>query len=303
MNYKSFYSFFLERYAGSKKLRKIWYHGTSSTFLNSILKNGLKVDTKRKSWDVDEDSSFENIDRTSYGGVYLTTNLGTASSASYRAKQKFAGEKIIVISELQTKTLVSDEDDFSSFHKYNIKNAAYFYFLLKNGFSNSQEKREYITNRNKWISEKLNYILLDHADINPSLLRKIEKLLKTVGWFSVIQRATAYLPDYSFGTQTKEYPEKDKAEKDYRNFIDQLTKLIRLYPRKEFGRETGRSLQDISFSGSNKILAIVQMVENGKEQNYRTDLILLYGELPEKFIKDFKELYNPKMNVIDGRRK
>lgn len=303
MNYKKFYSFFLERYSGSNNLRRIWYHGTSSVFLKSILKNGLKADTKKKVWDKDEDSSFDSIDKTSYGGIYLTTNLGTASISSFTAKEKFGGEKIIVITELQTKTLVSDEDDFLSFHKINITNASRFYFLLKNGFENIQQKREYIIKRNEWITQKLNYILLDIPDIKPPLIKKIKELLKDVGWFSVIQRATAYVPEYSFDSESKEYPSKQKGENDYRNFIDQLTKLLKLYPRRNHFRVTGRSLNDITFSGKNKIVAIVQMVENDKNQNFRTDLILLYGSLPEKFIKDFKEKYNPSMNVIDGRKK
>lgn len=305
MNYKKFYSIFYERYSGSKQLRKIWYHGTSSTFLDSILKNGLKAETKKKSWDKDEDASYETVDRTSYGGVYLTTNLGVASNSAYRAVEKFGGNKIIVITELQTKTLVSDEDDFLSFSKTRHMNSAgYFYFGKVKGFDDEQEQQEYNEFRDEWVKEKLNYILMDHPEINKILLEKIKNLLQDVGWFSVLQRTAAYIPDYSFGNikNPKDYPSKEKAEKEYRDFIDQLTKLIRLYPRREFGRETARSLTDIVFRGSNRIVAIVEMIQNAKEQNYRTDLILRYGSLPEKFVNDFKEKYNPEMNVADGRR-
>ena len=304
MNYKSFYNIFCERYSGSKQLRKIWYHGTSSVFLDSILKNGLKSQTKQKSWDKDEDASYEIVDRTSYGGVYLTTILGVASNSAHNTVEKFGGNKIIVIAEIQTKTLVSDEDDFLSFSKLrNMNVAGYFYLGKTKGFDDEQEQKEYDDHRDEWVKEKLNSILMDHPEINEILLEKVKKLLTDVGWFAVLQRTASYIPEYSFGTNTQDYPTKEKAEKEYREFIDRLTKLIRLYPRREFGRETARSLYDLSFSGSNRIVAIVQMVSNGKEQNYRTDLILRYGSLPQKFKTDFKQKYNPEMRMIDGRRK
>ena len=305
MNYKTFYKVFLERYSGSKQLRKIWYHGTSSIFLNSIFKNGLKVDTKQKSWDSDKDASYEIVDRTSYGGIYLTTNLATANSAAYRTCNKFGGKNIIVISELQTKTLVSDEDDFLSFHSYrDMSGAGYFYLGITRGFDDSQEKKEYFQFRNKWIKEKLNNIILRYPDINKILLSKISKLLRNIGWFRMIQRAAAYIPEHSFNMVNKEdYPSKEKAEKEYREFIDKLTKLMRLYPRQTHGRETARSLKDITFRGSNRIVCIVELVSRSQEENYRTDVILLYGKIPDKFEQDFKNLYNPTMNVIDNTRK
>lgn len=304
MNFKDFYKIFYERYSGSKKLRKIWYHGTSSTFLNSILKNGLKSETKQKSWDSDPDANYNIPDRTSFGGIYFTENLGTAVSSAFRTCEKFGGDRIVVVTELQTKTLISDEDDFISFPNYDINTANYFYLGISKGFDSDSEEKEYYEYRDKWIKEKLNSIIMDYPDINDVLLKKIEELLKNTGWFSILQRAAAYFPEQSWKDidNFKDYPDKQKAEKDYRTFIDLLTKLMKLYPRKTTGRQTSRILTDVGYKGSNKILAIIEFVFNGKDKDYKTEIILRYGSIPEEFKKDFKSHYNPDMKITDGRR-
>ena len=62
-------------------LRSIWYHGSSIKNLRSIVAQGLIPDPKERNWADDPDASIGNPSRASYGGIYVTRNLMTATSA------------------------------------------------------------------------------------------------------------------------------------------------------------------------------------------------------------------------------
>ena len=90
---------------GRKKVTDM-YHGTSSEFFDSIMKHGLLPEVGHSSYgSVNDDPAF-----VSYGGVYLTKNLGTAAGAALDAAQKHGGKPMIVTVQYVAGSSGIDED-------------------------------------------------------------------------------------------------------------------------------------------------------------------------------------------------
>ena len=307
MNYKDFYCNLHERYAGSENLRGIWYHGTSTKYLKSILSQGLVPYPKEKSWDVDPDASSVTLDRTTYGGVYVTKNLLSSFSAAYRTATKTKGNRLIVIMDIQSKSLIADEDDLSNkFVHYNQTLALWAYKIIKYG-SEYPEYISYIKEKRKSFAEGMLVDLKSYFYINnPRLETILKKLIETEGYEAMVTRIAAYLnmDNYydvemwrrNWGYKEKEKikhipnpPSKSEGERIFRSFIDKLTRLLKFIPRIDTFSTKGRSLEPIRFSGSNKIICIVELVS---QPNYSDKIKIHYGKLPDDFVKQYKERVN-----------
>ncbi len=287
MNFKEF---FLERYGNQRKLEGIWYHGTSAKFLPSILKNGLRIDTKEKSWGEDPDSSLYSIDRTSYGGVYITRTLHIATGAAFRIAHRTDSNRLIVIMNIQPKTLLADEDDFAHTFAGPISTDidTHNYKELKYHSPNGQISPETKKDRQKWVTDKLRKIYYLVGELHPTLLTRLTNLITDEGYFAYVTRVASYISKDEWRSlwdlrEIKEddippLPTSKEGEQIFRTFIDKVTRLLKHVPKK--GSETGRSLQNIGFSGTNKILAIVEMLGISR-------LHVRYGKLPTDFIRAY----------------
>jgi hypothetical protein len=95
----------------------IMYHGTSTgpnnEILHSILKEGLNPEAKKQSFDVQEDKLIEERSLESLGGVYFSVNPFDLRKFSQITKQKFGGNRLGVIAQIETRTpsVTIDEDD------------------------------------------------------------------------------------------------------------------------------------------------------------------------------------------------
>ena len=91
---------------------KVMYHGTSSKFLKNILSNGLVPNPKQKAWDEDKDAETNpgQITRRSVGGVYFANNFLTATSSAKTTVDKFGGEELVIIANIQERSAFADED-------------------------------------------------------------------------------------------------------------------------------------------------------------------------------------------------
>lgn len=89
----------------------LMYHGTSSKFLRSILKQGLLPNSKEGRW-VEEDKGASELRRSrrSYGGVYFTRNLMTAKSSATNFDRRH--NPIIVCAMIQPAAAIPDEDNY-----------------------------------------------------------------------------------------------------------------------------------------------------------------------------------------------
>ena len=90
------------------------YHGTSSAFLRTILKQGIVPDPKEKKWAEDPHVSSASVSRVSLPGSYWTSNLMTAQSSSTNTTGKFPGNPIIIIAMISEGSAFADEDSITS---------------------------------------------------------------------------------------------------------------------------------------------------------------------------------------------
>jgi len=323
MEYKSFYSnLFQERHGGAEKERGIWYHGTSMKKVPTIMSRGLdpNVSPKNKSWGSDPNVDVLNLDKTSYGGVYVTKNLSSATSAAQRtSRQDKNVHRAIIVLSLQPRSLTADEDDFASRLKDlkgsmagSVYHVIYPYMWETYGVSDHIEKwhEQY---KNEWCDSAIQSLFYDFKLDDPRLKAVVRQMLYDEGYKAMLTRNVSYLKkidsqsdywewrkayadvmglkDYGEEVNIPDPPPSSVGEKTYRAFIDKLTRTMKHKARHGFTgsfSKTARSMEPIKFSGSNKIVAIVELVPS-KESQYREDVRVLYGELPEDFVSQWKD--------------
>jgi hypothetical protein len=178
---------------------------------------------------------------------------------------------------------------------------AYLYFSIltnKNAGNIETEKNDYTNRCIQYLSKRLN-------DIPNELKEQVEKLTYD-GWQYALCRQAAYLNDSDIKSfinmsgnlpDSKEMydklrsmlPDKQEAERNYKNYIDKATRtlknLSRQYSIKFKDRShTARSLNNIGYSGSNKIISIVQVY--GNQQKIKQ----IYGQVPSQFMSDWAKV-------------
>jgi len=108
--------------------KEIMYHGTSTVFLKEILSQGMNPNPKKKMWDEEgtdnkgrtRDKDFSGWSQTrsleSLQGTYFTGNAGTASLSAQNTSQKFGGNRLYIVAQIETRTqsVLPDEDDIAS---------------------------------------------------------------------------------------------------------------------------------------------------------------------------------------------
>ncbi len=311
-----------ERYGGAAKEIGIWYHGTSTKLLPKILSQGLIPDPKQRSWDKDE-TSIVSASRKSIGGIYVTTNLGTATSSALRVAQRDKAERLIVIMELQPRSLIADEDDVghTTGIQDHLSDSAYHhiypYFLE---FYPEQfkwkDEADYMqraeAQKLDWVKrawERMTFDLRAKGPVRPELEKRVKELLFNEGYRTMLARNVAYVGDQgswdrghyksdwsrAFGEYDTEppIPDKEKAEADWLAFKDKLTRTLKdkARPLKAGAWSDnieGRLMGPVGYTGTNRIVCIVEEV-TAREPDYHSRLIVHYGKPPEKFLKDWQE--------------
>ena len=304
LSFKEFYNLITEhkKSRGAKKLRDIWYHGTSALYLNDILKNGLITNPEKRSWDTDPDVGFNSFDRTSYGGIYLTKKLGTSISSANRTARKSDSNSIIVICYIQPKTLLADEDDVvTGSLKINdsFQVLAFLYKIYKYGTNYEDNKESYIAIRDNWVKNQLyhfNYMLGDL--LTPKLTELLKEFLENDLWNAALTRYVSYINDYDWNrewrdTEAPPLPTQKEGEEKFRSSINRLTNLLKRFTISNKFITLGRSMQNIGYRGSNRIICIVEMNKKGN------DLKTHYGNPPLEFLKKYREFHGK--FTIDGK--
>lgn len=322
MNYKDFFQdIFRERYGGSLQERGIWYHGTSMKRVPSILSSGLNpnIPQKRRSWGNDPNVDILNLDKTSYGGVYVTQNLVTATSAGFRTARQDKTNEALVIMELQPRSLVADEDDFASrlMHlKPHLHGSIYhsIYPYMWEIYGASSYYKEYADkNKEEWVKNSLDSLFYDFKISNPKFREFVRKMLYDEGYRVMLIRTVSYLKknesrsdywewrkayadvhgmkDYGEEQNIPDPPSPQQGERRFRQFIDKITRTMKHKARHMFTgsfSKTARSLDPIGFTGSNRILAVIEIMKSATEQ-YGDDIRILYGNLPDDFKKQWEQ--------------
>lgn len=299
----------------------IMYHGTSSVFLRSILKNGLVPNPAKKRWDADEQENQSVFNRASLDGSYWASNYMTASSSATNTRNKFGGNSIILIAQIAEQSSYADEDSIDN----DIKSAmnqtvaeirpgirADFWLTLGPEYF-GQDASE----RNKVRTIFMNKLhdTLKTSDKHPPN-RKITDGLLDVLMLRTIAYETRNGMQVSHWVPDRDMPEIppiQEIEKTLTFYRDQLTRTYRktaLHTEDMFNH-TLRVPMTVGFSGANKILWIIQeqkykWIKNGKGLNGGDEMtvepmILLYGtpNLPDDFLNQYKARIGKFPGLVD----
>ena len=310
-----------ERYGGAAKEISIWYHGTSMKRVPSILARGLdpNVPQKNKSWGSDTYTDASNLDKSSYGGIYVTRNLMTALSSASRTARQDKTNRSVVILQLQPRTLIADEDDIAIRIMHLNRNVAgsifhSIYPYMWEVYGIPHYHREYADEtKTKWVKEAMESLFHDLKIDDIRFKGEVQRLLYNEGYRAMLTRTVSYLDKakshseyyewrkaYADVNKLEDYgPEQDipmpphpkEGERIFRQFVDKLTRTMKHKARHLFTGSfcrTGRSLEPITFHGKNKIIAIVETL-NSKTQQYHEDIKIIYGQLPSDFEEQWKD--------------
>jgi RNA:NAD 2'-phosphotransferase (TPT1/KptA family)/8-oxo-dGTP pyrophosphatase MutT (NUDIX family) len=301
--------------------RQIFYHGSSVKNLRSILSQGLIPEVKEKNWQEDEDTGFSAPSRVSYGGIYVTRNVRIARGAPQdRVAQ---GAALVVCMELQPNTFYMDEDDINlqmNAPLGELSGSNYipgYYIAMTHPGVNASMDTWLEKYRNKFIEAfvKKSNMLFRNEDqpIHPGLEDRMRELLPAM-WQASLGRLTAHqakgmrawdvsaayrevfeeVGDEPIPAKEELFPTVAEAEKSFMVESEKLTRAMRLLaqPREEKFRNTARVTEPIGYSGSNHILAVVEIRDGHKYHKNPedvVDLVVHYGKLPEDFIQQYEE--------------
>lgn len=262
----------------------VMFHGTSSVFLDSILKNGLTATPAKKHWD--SSNRQITVDRPSLEslpGVYMTADIMTSFGHASRTVGKFGGNKLIVIMKITPQSNVADEDYVSKvFHRArkrfgvgSLDDVALFH---RNKRSQKYHFRKIIpelhsmltNNPNMPIDEKLWFEFLA-AVVNREYAhrsqRDIDYFLK---WRGEILPPQPTIP---------------ASEEQYRLALDKITRRYTqsaLDMKPSYGDfyldHSARNLNDIGYRGNNRIIAIVEMISDEYDRTQKA--LVKYGTPP-----------------------
>lgn len=179
----------------AKEGRSVWYHGTDIKNLKSILSKGLiPMPKEKRAWGShSRQSNPRQISLESFGGTYVTRNLMSAVSSSK------SNPKLLIIMELQPRTLFSDEDNFTNqlvFERHDRDMLALYYALKydENDSGVQEEFEKYYTKKTEMLFDP------EYGDIDPQRLKNtsFSKNLKSLlfaFWKAWIVRSVSLITD------------------------------------------------------------------------------------------------------------
>ena len=277
------------------------------------------VSPKNKSWGSDPNVDVLNLDKSSYGGIYVTKNLSSATSAAFRISRIDKENRAVVILLLQPRSLVADEDDIAgrimhlkSYMAGSVYHSIYPYMWEIYGAPDYH--KEYADkSKDEWVDTAINSLFFELKIDDPRFREEVRKLLYNEGYKVMLIRTMSYLKkkdshtdywewrkayadvhkmkDYGEEYNIPDPPPSAKGERLFRAFVDKLTRTMKHKARHSYTgsySKTARSLEPITFSGKNRIVAIVELV-NSKDTLYSEDVKILFGELPEDFKQQWRE--------------
>jgi hypothetical protein len=287
------------------------YHGTSSRNLSSILSEGLVINPKEKVWETDPYASFHNPSRASIGGIYFTKNLMTAISSSTNAvKDKYNENRIIVIGEIKPGSLMADEDTLpSSISQIRMPDAVpneSISCYLWADINNEPISADLISAKNLYIQTCINRIeeILGNK-LHENLKNRLIEIFDE-GFIIALKRQVSHVDPYWYknsiervlGRDKKiEQPSKDDAEEEYSNYLNKITRTLRVLAISEISGKnvlrSGRIEHNIKYSGGNKIVGILKLPPPYDKSPYKNIKIIYepVGGIPQEALDDFINQY------------
>lgn len=288
------------------------YHGTGLKNLQSILSQGLVINPKEKVWGEDPYSSFNFPSRVSVGGTYFTKNLMTAISSSRNANKDKKNDIIVIMAQLMPGSLLADEDSLpSAISQIRMPDAAphesiscYLWADLHLDPNNADllsAKKLYVNNCLDRIDQELEHNRA--KKMHPSLKERMSEIF-TDGFSIALQRQVSHIDDYHYKRcietalgrdQFINQPSKSESEQKYSEYLDKITRALRILALSEisapYGIKPARIEHDIGYSGKNKIIAIFRISAAMGNKEYE----IIYQDpegIPPEAMEDFISQYN-----------
>ena len=286
------------------KFRKphIMFHGTSTKFLRSILKNGIQPRPKEKTWADDEQQVQQSFSRASLEGSYWSSNLMTATSSASNTRRKVGGDDLLVIAQIAEQSAYADEDLIGYALSQSLNNTVHdmhpgirqdFYMVLGHDLYDEPKNKE-----------RVQTVFRDHLH---QLLGGIEKHEPNKEFFNelldtLVKRSIAY--EFKSGMSrdlwiknVPDLPSISDIERHVNDLREQLTRSYRAtaLDRSQFSHNLRIALP-VGFSGSNKILQILEIPKwrwegDGNDKKLVFDpFVLRYGDgnLPSNFYNQYE---------------
>jgi hypothetical protein len=316
-------------YSGQKKSapKSIWYHGSLSHNLQSIMQNGL-LPNSEKNWDNDS-GSLGLPSRDSYGGIYFSRNIVTAFG-SPRVEKGRGDSVLIVICQLQPNTFYLDEDALTT------------QIGLPLGYSKSYSTSLLVTNYLIATQPNVSEYARTHNDMDKfkkeyvqECLRNFKSKFKTVGikfhpdleerltnllpemWLAALKRLVAHavttmsdttywmLYNQVIDREQEKIPDKstlfpsvEEGESEFRKLAEQFTRTLRLLGRYiNTFNPTVRVNSPVGFNGANRIIGIIEVQDNRaleagapvSVEEGQCPMVIHYGTVPQDFFTQWKE--------------
>lgn len=284
------------------KFRKphIMYHGTSTKFLRSILKNGIQPHPTQKTWADDEQQVQQSFSRASLEGSYWSGNLMTATSSASKTRRKFGGNDLLVIAQISEQSAYADEDllDFALLQALNNTVASIhpgirrdFHMVLGHDLYDEPKNKDRVQ---KVFRDNLHELLGGSEKHEPNK-EFFNELLDTL-----VKRSMAYERKSGMSLDrwiinVPDLPSISDIEQHVNRLREQLTRSYRAtaLDRSQFSHNLRIALP-VGFSGSNKILQILELHqwrwEGDNKKPIVDPFILRYGDgnLPSNFYNQYE---------------
>ncbi len=255
-----------------------FFHGTSSKFLQRIMKEGLSSSPRERVWDETRKREPGEIGLESYPGAYVSNNFMLAYTAAGVAKTKFGGNRLIVIGKVETRSpeVRIDEDHVRepgtgiAIQDKMVSNW-YTHINLLDYFAFDADDSSLRDASRSWVEKVLNIkpteevmnksivALRTWLDMRISLALEREQSGSSA-WSGIIGKLKKRFGE----TIPEKYMDVKKAIQIYRQAMDQfLAKAKELLEKKRNDVLTNvRLTKPISYKGSNKIEAVIEIDES-----------------------------------------
>jgi hypothetical protein len=276
------------------------FHGTSTVFLRSILKTGMVPNPKLKKWDTDPKASLTTQSRVSLSGSYWSGRLMTSISSANNTIEKFGGNKLIIIANIQTQSAKADEDQitfdipreydyaFGGVYSTRPDLVAQVYYNSKKYYEDAKSK--FVKSLHNSLTENPNKPIptdLLEELFNTFTIRIISYGIKEAG------NDTYYNPIKNINP-IPNVPSTEEAESELLKLKDKITRYYR-ETTEDKGRfsHTLRITDPVDYSGANRITHIIEIPKSYINKNkdfVQPEMILHYGNpktIPNKFIDEY----------------
>lgn len=266
--------------------KSFMYHGTSSFFLRSILKQGLSFKEDRRLWTTEKDESNE-----SYPGIYFANQMSTAYSSASNTIHKFKGNKLIIVAQIesQTPSIVLDEDCLTPSLFVDVRNSNILInYLLYPEILDTKAIDDLfirtIQNRCKKVPNKINTVLpLFHSMLQKYMVYKLAMMSDSdIGYWDK-SNVTLLKDKYNF----------DTARKDFRTIYDKFIKKVNFLTSSNGYNlfHNVRVTEPITYKGKNRILCVIEIIEPKNTDEDRTYKLKIWYNKSSEALASFKETF------------